>query len=300
MFKRTPLFLLTVILPTLLSGLYFGRLSSRLYVTQSTFVLRSLDQQSPSGLGSLLQSTGLASMSSSQDDLAAVSNFITSRDALKELNDQLNLMEAWSSEKIDVLHRFAPFGFRKNFEYLYLYYLKRVTVDMDSHSNLCMLKVSGFSEVQSKQINEMLLQAAEHLVNKLNERARQNMIGYASREVELAQKHVKEAALHMTEGASKVAIGEGSLSSKDAQYQLLVLDREYAKEQLASAMSSLQLARNDSLRQNLYLEIVAKPVLPDAAMEPQRIRSILVTLIVGFVVWGILTMLVAGIREHQL
>ena len=65
-------------------------------------------------------------------------------------------------------------------------------------------------------------------------------------------------------------------------------------------MSSLQLARNDSLRQNLYLEIVAKPVLPDAAMEPQRIRSILVTLIVGFVVWGILTMLVAGIREHQL
>jgi capsular polysaccharide transport system permease protein len=300
LFSRHALFICTVILPVVFAVFYFGMIASKVYVTESTFVVRNLQQQSPSGLGSILQSTGLASLSQSQEDLYAVSDFITSRDALKELNDRMNLMDAWSSPKIDLLQQFAPLGLFKNFEHLYLYYQKRVTVEVDSKSNLCTMTVRGFSAEQSKEINEILLQAAERLVNKLNERARQDMVGFAVKEVVAAQDHVKDAALKMTEEVGKVAGNEGLLSAKDAQYQLLLLEREFAKEQLSSANVSLQSARNEAQRQQLYLEVVAKPVLPDTAMEPRRIRSVLVTLIVGLIAWGIFTMLFAGVKEHQL
>jgi capsular polysaccharide transport system permease protein len=39
--------------------------------------------------------------------------------------------------------------------------------------------------------------------------------------------------------------------------------------------------------------------LPDVAQEPHRLRGILATFVLGLVAWGILSMLLAGVREHQ-
>ena len=70
-------------------------------------------------------------------------------------------------------------------------------------------------------------------------------------------------------------------------------------QQLASALASLESARNEAQRQQVYLERIAQPSLPDVAQEPRRLRSIAATFILGLVAWGILSMLVAGVREHQ-
>ena len=362
--RRHGLCIVTVIVPTLLSVLYYGFIASKIYISESSFVLRSPQQQTSSGLGSLLQSTGLAGFSQTEDDAYAVKEFINSRDALTELNEKLDLSSAWSGDQIDFLHRFGLFWFTRNFEHLYLYYQNRISVDLDSHSDITDLKVNVFSADQAVQINELLLQAAERLVNKLNDRARQDLIGYATDEVNRAQAEVKAATIALsnyrnqqavvdpekqasfhfelisklqdeliatqTELANlrafapdspnpptlelraktlqaamdtelaKVAGNEDSLSSKDAQYQQLVLERGFAEQQLASALTSLETARNEAQRQQLYLEVVAKPVRPDFAMEPKRIEGVLVTVLVGLMVWGISTMLIAGIREHQM
>ena len=53
------------------------------------------------------------------------------------------------------------------------------------------------------------------------------------------------------------------------------------------------------LRQQAYLERIAQPSLPDVAQEPRRLRSVLATFVLGLVAWGILAMLLAGVREHQ-
>ena len=39
--------------------------------------------------------------------------------------------------------------------------------------------------------------------------------------------------------------------------------------------------------------------LPDEATRPKRLRGIFTTFILGLVAWGILSMLLAGVREHQ-
>ncbi len=98
---------------------------------------------------------------------------------------------------------------------------------------------------------------------------------------------------------NKVTGGDRSLSGKAAVFERLALEREFAERQLAAAMSSLEQARNDAMRKQLYLERISQPGLADIAVEPRRVRSIFSVLLLGLVAWGILAMLVAGVREHQ-
>ncbi|MFN3884838.1 MAG: hypothetical protein ACK4Q4_08785 [Rhodocyclaceae bacterium] len=99
--------------------------------------------------------------------------------------------------------------------------------------------------------------------------------------------------------SAHVAGSSRSLASKAAEFQRLALEKEFADKQLASALASLEQARNEAQRQQLYLERIAQPSLPDAAMEPRRLRAILAVFVLGLVAWGVLSMLIAGIKEHQ-
>lgn len=98
---------------------------------------------------------------------------------------------------------------------------------------------------------------------------------------------------------SRVAGGRSSLANKAADIQQLALETDFANKQLASALASLETARNEAQRQQVYLERIAQPSLPDVAQEPRRVRSVLATLAVGLMAWGVLSMLLAGLREHQ-
>jgi len=103
----------------------------------------------------------------------------------------------------------------------------------------------------------------------------------------------------ITKEMEKITGGENSLASKAAEYERLALEREFADKQLAGALASLELARNEAQRQQLYLETIAKPSRPDGPLYPRRLRGVLTTFVLGLVAWGILSMLLAGVREHQ-
>jgi capsular polysaccharide transport system permease protein len=98
---------------------------------------------------------------------------------------------------------------------------------------------------------------------------------------------------------AKVAGGGSSLTNKAAEYERLALERTFADKQLGAALASLEQARNDAQRKQLYLERIVQPNKPDVALEPRRVRSVLATFMLGLIIWGMLTILVAGIREHH-
>ena len=354
------LFLLSVALPTLLAVVYFGLITSDIYISESRFVVRSPKQQTPTGLGALLQGAGF---SRSEDDTQSVHDFILSRDALQKLNDKLKLDKSFSDPQIDVFSRFASFGVDENFEGLHKYYLQRVAINTDSTSAISVLKVKVYNAEDAFRINTMLLEISEGLINQLNERGRQDMIRFATSEVDSAEKKAKAAALalsgyrndkavfdperqsaiqlqlvskiqdeliatktqldqvrtftpenpqipslqkrasslqaEMDSQMSKVAGGSTSLTNKAAEYERLALDRTFADKQLGAALASLEQARNDAQRKQLYLERIVQPNKPDVAIEPHRMRAIFATFVLGLISWGILTILVAGIREHK-
>jgi capsular polysaccharide transport system permease protein len=98
---------------------------------------------------------------------------------------------------------------------------------------------------------------------------------------------------------ARVTGGRTSLVGKAAEFQRFALEREFADKQLAIALSSLENARNEAQRKQLYLERIVQPSVPDVATEPRRVRAILAVFLLGLVTWGVLAMLIAGIREHQ-
>jgi capsular polysaccharide transport system permease protein len=98
--------------------------------------------------------------------------------------------------------------------------------------------------------------------------------------------------------ASKVTTGHGSLSASASAFERLALESTIADTQLGSALAALETARRDAARQQLYLERLAQPSLPDKALEPRRVRSIVTVLLLGVMLWGVVSLVLAAVREH--
>lgn len=358
--KIGPLFLITVIIPTLLAALYFGFIASDVYISESRFTVRSPEKSTPTGLGALFKSTGFANAG---DEIYAAQDYVLSRDALKAVNRNRAFIRAYSDPSVSAFNRFGGLGSGSTFEDLYKYYKKKVDVKYETSSSIVTLTVRAFTAKDAARFNEQLLEMAETTVNTLNERGRQDLIRFAEREVSEAKAKSQSAALALSAYRNAVGIvdperqatvqiqmisklqdeliatrtqltetrtvspqnpqievlaaraqslsseidkqlgqvagSSKSLSSRAAQYQRVLLENQFADKQLASAMASLDDARNEANRKQAYVERIVQPNVPDEPLEPRRWRGILSTLILGLAAWAIISMLVAGMLEHR-
>lgn len=186
--------LFTVIIPTFSASIYYGLIASDLYVSESNFIIRSTDQSTTSALGLILKGAGITR---SDDDSYAVQEFVLSRDALRALDKQLGIRAIYSRPGADILTRFPGLDPDDSFEELYKYYLKRVTVEVDSSSSISTLLVESFNPDDSVKINQALLDESEALVNRLNKRAREDMVAFATTKVNEAAEKDREAAVKL-------------------------------------------------------------------------------------------------------
>jgi capsular polysaccharide transport system permease protein len=99
--------------------------------------------------------------------------------------------------------------------------------------------------------------------------------------------------------AAKVTSANDSFSARAPDFERLTLESIFADKQLGVALAGLDSARSEAQRQQLYLERLVQPSLPDTAMEPRRIRGVITVLLLGLVAWGVVSLLVAAIREHS-
>jgi capsular polysaccharide transport system permease protein len=104
----------------------------------------------------------------------------------------------------------------------------------------------------------------------------------------------------LDEQLGRVAGSNRSLAATAVRFQRLQLENEFAAKQLASALASLEEARSESSRKQAYVERIVEPNLPDSPSEPRRLRGIFATLVISILAYGILKMLLAGVREHAL
>jgi capsular polysaccharide transport system permease protein len=192
--RRHWLFVVMVMAPMLGAILYYGLIASDVYVSESRFLVRNSQQPSSSGLvGELLQSSGLGGHS--DNDSFSVHDYILSRDALKELDNKLDLRKSFSNPDIDLLDRFPVFSWSRSFEKFYLYYGKHVDIESDSASSISVLTVRAFTAENAYKINRALLDMSERLVNTLNDRSRRDLIDFADHEVKIASDKAKDAAV---------------------------------------------------------------------------------------------------------
>lgn len=289
------IFCLTVLIPTTIAVFYYATYASDIYISESRFVIRSPQKQGASAMGDIFSRIG---MTKSDDDAYVVRDYILSRDAMDILIKELDIKEKYASTTVDRLARFP--GLRYWYtgdEAFYRYYQRQIGVLVEPGSSIASLTVRAFDPEIAMRINKKLLELGEGFVNHLNERARTDLVKMAQQEVDLAQKRLEAKALQLTGMRSAKQNVDGDKQIIVAQRVLL--EKEFADKQLSAAMAALEQARAEALRQQLYIERVAQPKVPDSSLEPDRVRGVLTTLVLGLLFWGIISLLVSGVREHN-
>lgn len=357
--RPDPLFLAVIVLPVVAAIIYFGFLTSDVYISESQFVVRSPQKPAASPLGALLQSAGF---SNAEDEASAAQAFAQSRDALRALNQNGAVERAYTRPSISIVDRFDPFGHWGGFEYLYKYFQGKVSISNDSSTSAMTLDVRAYTPQDAYEFNRQLLDMMEARVNTLNDRGQHDLVKYAQADVDMAKARSQAAALSLAAYRSRAGIvdpqiqaqakmdmisnlqnqliaaktdlaqveryapqnprvpviqteigtiegeikremgtvttGHSSLAGKAVEYQRLSLESDFADKQLAAALASLEQAKEDARRKQVYLERIVQPNLPDAPMEPRRLRGIFATFALGLLAYCILRVLLAGIREH--
>jgi len=146
---------------------------------------------------------------------------------------------------------------------------------------------------------QQIAKLQDELLNTRSQLAQLQMLARDNPQIPVLRQRIALLEREISNESARVTgSGGGSLASRAAEFQRLSLEREFADRQLASALGSLEQARSEAQRQQLYLERIVQPSLPDAAMQPRRLRNIFTVFLLGLVAWGVITMVYAGIREH--
>lgn len=100
------------------------------------------------------------------------------------------------------------------------------------------------------------------------------------------------------EQRAKITGSNNSVATALTEYERLDGELQLAEKALAASYASLQSARLEAERQQLYLETISQPNLPDYPLYPHRFGSFLTVVATCLLAYGIAWVLVAGVREH--
>lgn len=94
-----------------------------------------------------------------------------------------------------------------------------------------------------------------------------------------------------------VGTGNG-IASKLGGYENLLVEQEFATENLNAASAALVQARADAQRQQFYLERIVDPNMPDTPLLPKRLLDILIVFAAASCLYFIAWMFMIGVIEH--
>lgn len=360
---RNKWFVILVILPTLLAGIYYYLIAADQYQSEAHFVVRTADN-SPMPSGGLSQFLGIGGgVSQARGDAISVNDYLDSQQAVLLLDRSVHLVERFRRPEADVLTRLW-FSQPKP-ETLLEYYRKQVDVGFNQETGITTLKVRAFRPDDSYAIINRMLQLGEQRVNILNRRSRTDALALARRQLSEAEESLIAIQGRMTafrqqrgdldpEGSGRAQIGlvttlQGQLTNARAQlsamrgiiapsspqyvataarvraleaqvagqtgkltegggaiaarlgnYQDLQIRQEFAAKRYEVAAAGLEKARNDAMKQQLYIVRVVDPNMPVKSEYPERGKVLLTVFLSLLVAYGIGWLLAAGVREHSL
>jgi capsular polysaccharide transport system permease protein len=114
--------------------------------------------------------------------------------------------------------------------------------------------------------------------------------------IQALERQIASERLRHTDATTN--LGSAVLARQLASYERLMLEREFADKQLASATASLEMARVEAQRQQLYLSRIVQPNLAVYALYPRSFTTTASILLGLAIAYGIGWLLIVGMREH--
>lgn len=347
--------------PVACALLYFGLIAADRYSSQAMFVVRNFNQSNTVALNALIQTSAAVRPA---DEAQAVNAYLLSRDAMNALDGAISLRDLLGRPEVDMFWRFPGLTpWRTDNERLYERYRDVVNVYYDTSTGITTLTVEAFRPEDALKMVQVLLEGSEKLVNRLNERARNDLVASAEEEVRTSKDRSAKARQNLTDFRDREAVidptrasqavletvgklayelaqasaqlaelqrsspqspqinalrnrmsaleaqiarertqfggSADALAPRIAEYERLVLEREFSDQVLASAMHSLEIARLDAQRQELYLERIVQPGAADYPAAPRRMLMILLVLGISIGIYTIIRTVMNNARAHS-
>lgn len=357
-------FVMFVVIPFLLGGLYYTLIASDRYVSSAGFAVRKMDAGGGSGLIGVF--TGLSGAGSTTSDSYIVLNYLKSQDLVRALERDVDFDGKYAKDNVDIFSRLNP---TLGIEHKVKYWQSMIKTTFNASSGVVTFDVEAFSAKDAQAIATLVLVKTRELVNVLSKKAREDSVHFANAEVEHTEKRLKkvlaglqqfrenehsidpvltaqlqtemlgnlethllnintrintlsksvdqdspviralqnqsDALEKQIEARAAGANVHGVKPERDkaltgilSRYENLLVEKSFAEQAYASALSSLEAARVEADRQQSYLAVYSKPAIPDQALYPQRLLDIFLLLVSLLGLWGIGTLIVYSVRDH--
>ena len=228
LFSRLSFF---VFLPTIFAAYYFYIIATPLYATKSEFIIQQAESAGATGLGSMFGSSQLATV----QDSIAVQGYLTSREAMQRLDEDLGFKAHFARDEIDAIQRLDVDA---SDEQAYKLYKRNVKIGYDPTEGIVKMEVIAADPQTSEQWARTLISYAEARVDSITQRVREDQMKGARESFEEALEE-RDAALDrlveiqrtietidpLTEVAtinSQVAQRQTELQEKELQLQALL------------------------------------------------------------------------------
>lgn len=188
---------LFVVLPSLLTGVYFFGYAADQYESEADFVVRN-PQLSGSNATGLSQFLGLAGgMTMAEAESFSIGTFLSSHDAVFALQKKLDLVKLFRRPEADILSRL--WWDNPTAEILQRYYDQQVTVSFKQDTGITKISAHAFRPEDARVIVNTLLDLGEKRINEYNERAINETLRVAQSEVSRAEERVVAAQRNLTD-----------------------------------------------------------------------------------------------------
>lgn len=160
--------------------------------------------------------------------------------------------------------------------------------------------VDPLSDLQGRLgvVNNLQQQLAEALIEQ--DLLLEQSTSDSNPRLEQAASRIEVIRNRIAQEREAVASGEGEdYPSLLAEYEGLIVDREFAEESYRAALTALDVARNNAVRQSRYLATYVAPTYPETAHFPRRFVVFGVSVLFLLLTWSILILIYYSVRDSR-
>lgn len=234
-------------LPTLIAGWYYFTQATPLYATNSQFMIQQADGV-PGATGSGLLSAG-AMMN---PDNVAVQSYLTSRDAMLRLDQDLGFTRAFQDPAVDSLLRLPEDASN---EQAYAQYKQSVKIGYDPTEGMINMEVIAPDPQLSEQFSLALIRYAEGQVDQMSQRLRGDQMQGAIESYQDAERKVQESQNRIQELQEQLGVLDPTAESGAVMGRISSLETQLSEKQLELGQLTSNARPNQSRVQGVQGDI---------------------------------------------
>jgi capsular polysaccharide transport system permease protein len=235
-------FVTIVIVPALLSGLYFLFIASDQYSSEARFAVRGGE------FAVMEQLSGFSKIPLAEryvQDSLILYDYIQGRGIVEEIDKAIDLRSIYSRKGADFLARLDP---TVPAEQLVRYWQSHVDVTIDQMSGVITVVARAFTPADALAITKAIIASSEKLVNDLSERSRLDTLRQAETELKIAEKYLQGKVRDFRDLRNQEGLVDAAKSAElmtkmvsDLRLELIRMEQEYAVQRRSVSPSAPQL-----------------------------------------------------------